>query len=143
MVAEAGLEATTRCGGLLCLCDEHLRQSVLRISPFAVPEKSFGLTHFLAFFDRGTHCALASSAAGSAQARDPTSYAYHSHNPEVTPDLLHKQRKEKSHPVWDDFFFSGKLHRKRYRLKTFALNDRSRVSTANYSTVIVESALFP
>ena len=107
MVAEAGLEPTTRCGGLLCLCDEHLRQSVLRISPFAVPEKSFGLTHFLAFFDRGTHCALASSAAGSAQARDPTSYAYHSHNPEVTPDLLHKQRKEKSHPVWDDFFFSG------------------------------------
>lgn len=28
-------------------------------------------------------------------------------------------------------------------IKTFALNDRSRVSTANYSTVIVESALFP
>ena len=107
MVAEAGLEPTTRCGGLLCLCDEHLRQPVLRISPFAVSEKSFGLTHFLAFFDRGTHCALASSATGSARARDPTSYARRTHNPEVGQGLLCKPGKEKSHPVWDDFFFSG------------------------------------
>ena len=37
--------------------------------PFAVPEKIIGLTHSLDFFDRGTHCALAASATGSARAR--------------------------------------------------------------------------
>ena len=28
-------------------------------------------------------------------------------NPEVVQGLLCKPRKEKSHPFWDDFFFSG------------------------------------
>ena len=37
--------------------------------PFAVPEKIFGLTPFLDFFDRCTRCALALSATGGAQAR--------------------------------------------------------------------------
>ena len=47
---------------LLCLTLLHHR-------PFAVPDKIFGLTPFLDFIDRGTHCAFASSATGSAQAR--------------------------------------------------------------------------
>ena len=38
--------------------------------PFAVPDKIFGLTLILDFIDRGTHCALAVSATGSARARD-------------------------------------------------------------------------
>ena len=41
-------------------------------SPFAVPEKIFGLTLVLDFFDRCTHCALAASATGSARARGPS-----------------------------------------------------------------------
>ena len=41
----------------------------LPIPPFAVPDKIFGLTYFLDFIDRGTHCACAFSATGSAQAR--------------------------------------------------------------------------
>ena len=67
LVAEGTLEPTTRCSGLLCLCDEHLRQSVLRISPFAVPEKIIGLTLTLDFFDRCTLNSLAVSATGSAK----------------------------------------------------------------------------
>ena len=38
-------------------------------SPFAVPYKIFGLTPFLDFIDRSTHCALAVSATGGARAR--------------------------------------------------------------------------
>ena len=41
----------------------------IRSSPFAVPDKIFGLALFLDFIDRCTHCAWASSATGSAQAR--------------------------------------------------------------------------
>ena len=40
------------------------------IATFAVPYQIFGLTLFLDLIDRGTHCAFASSATGSAQARD-------------------------------------------------------------------------
>ena len=38
--------------------------------PFAVPDKIFGLTHFLDFIDRCTRYTLDVSAAGSARARD-------------------------------------------------------------------------
>ena len=47
------------------------RTSQMPASPFAVPDKIFGLTLSLDFIDRGTHCAWASSATGSAQARGP------------------------------------------------------------------------
>ena len=47
------------------------RTSQMPASPFAVPDKIFGLTLSLDFIDRGTHCAWALSATGSAQARGP------------------------------------------------------------------------
>ena len=37
-----------------CLCDGHFQKSVLRICPYAVPDKIFELTLFLDFIDRGT-----------------------------------------------------------------------------------------
>ena len=43
--------------------------------PFAVPEKIIRLAHPLDFFDRCTHCAPASSATGSAWARDQLLYS--------------------------------------------------------------------
>ena len=47
------------------------RTSQMPASPFAVPDQIFGLTLSLDFIDRGTHCAWALSATGSAQARGP------------------------------------------------------------------------
>ncbi len=48
---------------------KRLSPLCLPIPPFAVPDKNFGLTQFLDFIDRGTHCACAFTATGSAQAR--------------------------------------------------------------------------
>ena len=59
LVGSAGLD--------LCLCDGHLQSSILRIYPFAVPDKIFGLTLFLDFIDRGTQIPCTASAAGSVQ----------------------------------------------------------------------------
>lgn len=58
------------CGGRtrFCLCDGQFQKMVLRISPFAVPEKIIGLTLFLDFFDRGTQSACTAPATGSVQA---------------------------------------------------------------------------
>ena len=79
---------------ICCLCDEHLQGLVLRIYPFAVPDKIFGLALFLDFIDRGTRCACASSATGSTQARDPTSYARRLSNPETIAPILPQQIKK-------------------------------------------------
>ena len=98
MVAEAGLVFSLW---------RVFTKNVLRISPFAVPDKIFGLTHFLDFIDRGTHCALPSSATGGGRARDPTSCARRSHNPEVGQGLLCKLEKKKRPLVWVVFSFSG------------------------------------
>jgi hypothetical protein len=49
-------------------CEQRPKKPLNRC-PFAVPDKIFGLTLILDFIDRGTHCALAVSATGSARAR--------------------------------------------------------------------------
>ena len=56
---------------ICCLCDEHLQGLVLRIYPFAVPDKIFGLALFLDFIDRGTRLCSAVSATGGAEQRGP------------------------------------------------------------------------
>ena len=79
MVAEAGLEPTPCCGARrMSLATERLRPS-----PTAAT-RSLPLVPPLA--------AVSSLPSG---------------NPEVGQGLLHKPKKEKSHPRWDDFFFSG------------------------------------
>ena len=57
--------------GLSYIDTQQSSRHGLRRSPFAVPDKIFGLTHFLDFIDRGTHYTLAVSATGSARACGP------------------------------------------------------------------------
>ena len=45
------------------------QQNAFNRSPFAVPDKIFGLTLILDFIDRCTHCAFPASATGSGKAR--------------------------------------------------------------------------
>ena len=64
------------------------RTSQMPASPFAVPDKIFGLTLSLDFIDRGTHCAWASSATGSAQARGPREKPFSARSAK-TPNIPH------------------------------------------------------
>ena len=84
LTVKSAMNTRYGCGGRtrFCLCDKDLQKPILRIYPFAVPDRIFELTLFLDFIDRSTCCVCAASAAGSAQARDPTSYARRSYNPE-------------------------------------------------------------
>jgi len=89
--------------------------------PFAVPDKIFGLTHFLDFIDRGTHCALAASATGSARTRDQIFTGFAS-------SKLYQLIKN-SHPGWDDCFFGAAI-RLRCPIKSSGLRISSILSTA-------------
>ncbi len=56
----------------VCINAFPFEGKVARPGRLAVPEKCFGLTLILAFFDRCGNCAAASSATGSAAAQFPT-----------------------------------------------------------------------
>ena len=70
------------------LCDGHLQKLVLRISPIGVP---------------GALLAEVSAASLTAPGHSLVGRITRT----ADPGLLCKPRKEKSHPDWDDFFFSG------------------------------------